>query len=199
MRNKNALILAALAALVVLVAILAAVGLGGGALPDETAPTLTADPAQPTEAAQSTEAAQGDNPTQSTTPAQGSDPAQSTEAAQGGTSAHPTESTPWAYLLVTVAGTAYQPIPLVAEEANYRITQPSGAENVIHVTPSSVYMESATCDNQDCVLQGEVTMENMDSRVLGNMIICLPNQVTVELVTPDGSYGQYVAPGQEAE
>ena len=54
-------------------------------------------------------------------------------------------------------------------------------ENDICVTPTGVYMESSTCENQDCVYQGEVTLDNMDERILGNMIICLPNQVCLEL------------------
>ena len=57
--------------------------------------------------------------------------------------------------------------------------------NVIHVTPSGVYMESANCDNQDCVLQGEVTLDNKGSRILENMIICLPHQVVLELYSTE--------------
>ena len=54
-------------------------------------------------------------------------------------------------------------------------------KNVIRLTPNGFYMESSTCDNQDCVEQGEVTLENMDERVLMNMVICLPHQLSVEL------------------
>ena len=57
--------------------------------------------------------------------------------------------------------------------------------NVIRVTPSGVCVESANCENQDCVLQGEVTLENRDSRPLGNMIICLPHQVVLELYSTE--------------
>ena len=86
-----------------------------------------------------------------------------------------------AYLLVTVGGVAYQPLPLT-QEGDYTITQKeTGAENVIHVSETGVYMKSSTCENHDCVQQGEVTLDNKDARVLGNMIICLPNQVTLEL------------------
>jgi len=88
-----------------------------------------------------------------------------------------------AYLLVTVKGTLFEPIALEGE-TEYTIRQPDGTENVIHVTPDSICMKSSTCDNQDCVLQGMVSLDNMSSRVLGNMIICLPNEVTLELHTP---------------
>jgi len=89
-----------------------------------------------------------------------------------------------AYLLVTVGGVLYEPIALY-EEGSYTIRQGEDVENVIHVTPDSVVMESSTCDNQDCVLQGTVTLENMTQRVLSNMIICLPNEITLELHTPE--------------
>ena len=90
-----------------------------------------------------------------------------------------------AWLLISVGGMLYEPIPL-QEECSYTVRRDeAGMENVIHVTPSSIVMESSTCDNQDCVLQGEVSLENMSKRVLGNMIICLPNEVTLELHTPE--------------
>ena len=54
-------------------------------------------------------------------------------------------------------------------------------ENDICVTPNGVYMAASTCENQDCVYQGEVTLDNMNERALMNMIICLPNQVCLEL------------------
>ena len=58
-------------------------------------------------------------------------------------------------------------------------------ENVIHLTPDGVYMEDSTCENHDCVEQGEVTLENREERILSNMIICLPNQVWLQLFTPE--------------
>ena len=54
-------------------------------------------------------------------------------------------------------------------------------KNVIHITKNGFYMETSTCDNQDCVEQGEVTLENMSERVLMNMVICLPHQLSAEL------------------
>ena len=46
-------------------------------------------------------------------------------------------------------------------------------------------MEEANCQNQDCVGQGEVTLENRYERILSNMIICLPNQVVLQLYSPE--------------
>ena len=75
------------------------------------------------------------------------------------------------------------------EETVFPLTQvfPDGSEtlNLIHLTPEGVYMEDSTCENHDCVEQGIVTLENRTDRILGNMIICLPNQVILELYSPE--------------
>ena len=94
-----------------------------------------------------------------------------------------------AYVLVTTATQAgWLPLPEEGE-ISYPLKQilPDGTEtqNVIHLTPEGVYMEDSTCENHDCVQQGEVTLENRDERILSNMIICLPNQVMLALYTPD--------------
>ena len=65
------------------------------------------------------------------------------------------------------------------------VKQENGRVNVIAVTENGVYMADSTCDNHDCIEQGEVTPGNLETRALRNWIICLPNQVTVELVTED--------------
>ena len=93
------------------------------------------------------------------------------------------------YVLVTTA-TQMGFLPLPEEgEYSYHLQQilPDGtpAENVIHVTPEGVYMENSTCENHDCMEQGMVTLENRKDRILNNMIICLPNQVTLQLFTPE--------------
>ncbi len=61
----------------------------------------------------------------------------------------------------------------------------NGEENVIAFTEDGVYMKSASCHNQLCVQQGEVTADNVATRFYRNQIICLPNRVTVELVLTD--------------
>ena len=89
-----------------------------------------------------------------------------------------------AYLVVSVGGMLYEPLPL-AGEGSFTIKQDENTTNTIHVTPSSIWMEHSTCDNQDCVDQGIVSLDNISTRVLGNMIICLPNEVVLELYTPE--------------
>lgn len=93
------------------------------------------------------------------------------------------------YVLVQTA-TQMGWLPLPEEgEVSYPIKQVlsdgTETENVIHLTPDGVYMEDSTCENHDCIGQGEVTLENKDSRILSNMIICLPNQVMLALYTPE--------------
>lgn len=88
-----------------------------------------------------------------------------------------------AYLVINVAGEMYEPIKL-EEEGRYTITR-GDMVNVVAVTPDSVTMHSSTCDNQDCVLQGTVSLDNRADRVLQNMILCLPHEVVLELYTEE--------------
>lgn len=93
------------------------------------------------------------------------------------------------YVLVSTA-TQVGWLPLPDEgEYDYPLKQvlPDGteAQNVIHVTPEGVWMADSTCEGHDCVQQGKVTLDNRLDRILGNMIICLPNQVYLQLYTPE--------------
>lgn len=86
-----------------------------------------------------------------------------------------------AYLIVTVGGMVYEPIPLY-EAGRYTVRR-GDYVNVIEVTADSIRMAESTCANQDCVEQGVVSLDNRDDRVLRNMIICLHNDVALELYT----------------
>ncbi len=57
------------------------------------------------------------------------------------------------------------------------------AINVLHLTTNGIWMEDANCEGHDCILEGEVTLENREERVLWNMIICLPHELAIELIT----------------
>ena len=102
----------------------------------------------------------------------------------------PTEPAPAnGYVLVTTATqTGWLPLPTEGELV-YPLRQvlPDGTEteNLLHLSPEGMYMEDANCANHDCMDQGEVTLENREERILGNMIICLPNQVMLQLFTPE--------------
>ena len=93
------------------------------------------------------------------------------------------------YVLETTATqSGWLPLP-ESEEYSFPLRQilPDGTEalNVIHLTPEGVYMEDSTCANHDCIDEGIVTLENRKERILGNMIVCLPNQVLLQLFTPE--------------
>lgn len=91
----------------------------------------------------------------------------------------------------------WYPLAMTAEES-YHITVRNVAEdgsemtNVVAITDTGVHMESSTCENQDCIGQGEVTLKNRDTRILSNYIICLPHQVVVQLYTPEEFQQWYV-------
>ena len=89
-----------------------------------------------------------------------------------------------AYLRVQAGDSVWEPIPLV-DGGEYTMKQSDELVNVIHTTATGAVMHSSTCDNQSCVEQGWVTLENRESRVLGNLIICLPNEVVLEVLTPE--------------
>ena len=100
-----------------------------------------------------------------------------------------------AYLVVTVRDAVYEPIPLVTE-GRYTIKRGDHI-NIVEVTPNSICMAESSCDNQDCVLQGVVDLENRSGRVLQNMILCLPNEVMLELYTYEEL--KTALPGWEAQ
>ncbi len=87
------------------------------------------------------------------------------------------------YLLVTVGRRVYAPVPL-ANDSTLSIDQDGGQQNVARISPGQVYMQSATCNNQVCVHQGAVSLSNRDLRALYNQIICTPNQVVLEVLSP---------------
>ncbi len=110
------------------------------------------------------------------------------ESAQQKTGEEAPKPAPGYVLVSTATQSGWLPLPEEGE-VSYPLKQvlPDGteSENLIHLTPEGVYMEDSTCQGHDCVDQGMVTLENREERILGNMIICLPNQVLLQLYTPD--------------
>ena len=105
-----------------------------------------------------------------------------------------------AYVLVT-AGEEKQTYPVweTARAVTVRQAQSDGTEweNEITMGAEGVWMSHANCDNQDCVGQGRITLENRETRILTNMIICLPHKVVVELYTPEEYQAMSGANGHE--
>ena len=67
------------------------------------------------------------------------------------------------------------------EAHSVQVLLPDGGENTVAITGEAVYMEHADCENQDCVNMGAVTRENLELRVMGGFIICLPHRISVEV------------------
>ena len=91
------------------------------------------------------------------------------------------------YVLVQLPNSAgLLPLPQEGEYTKtIRQEMPDGSEwvNTLHVTPGGFWMEASNCEGQDCVGEGEVTLENRQERILGNMVICLPHQLVMYLLT----------------
>ena len=90
-----------------------------------------------------------------------------------------------AYLVIMVGDMVYNPIPLTGPN-RYVLRQGDGEKvNIIEVTEDSIWMAESTCDNQDCIYQGTVSLENRETRVLQNMVLCLPHNVTLLMMTQE--------------
>jgi len=123
----------------------------------------TAAPVEATQAPADTKAPAAD------TAAMGPMPAPQTQEVRG-------------HVVITVGKRQYgDPIPMDREKV-ITVKQSDGKINKVHITPEKVYMESSSCDNQDCVGQGEITLSNYKTRILSTFVICLPNEVTIEMV-----------------
>ena len=89
------------------------------------------------------------------------------------------ELTGTGYVYIT-AGEESRWFPLPEKETILKLER-GDMINEIKFMTDGVCMHTSTCDNQDCVMQGTVTLENKKDRVLRNIVICLPNQVAIEL------------------
>ncbi|MBQ8093778.1 MAG: NusG domain II-containing protein [Clostridia bacterium] len=94
------------------------------------------------------------------------------------------------HVVIMVGGRQYgDPIPMDRDKI-ITIRQSADRINRIHISRDSVYMESSTCENQDCVGEGEITPENYRTRILSTYIVCLPNEVTVEFIPAEDTEAQ---------
>ena len=174
LNKKNLIVLAVVVLMIVAVAVASLL------VKREINPTLGTLEADPTATVEATQA-----PEVTVTPEATAAP-EATQAPEGEAEAEPeaTLEPAKAYLVVTVGDAMYEPIPLY-QSGRYTIRQGEDLVNVIEVTTDSMKMYESSCDNQDCVEQGLVSLENRADRVLQNMVICLPNQVVLELYTPE--------------
>lgn len=82
-------------------------------------------------------------------------------------------------VIVTVDGEEKANLPFGTEHT-LQVIQDSG-RNTVRITKDAVYMEEADCHGQDCVKMEPVTRDNLEMRVMGGFIICLPHRVSVEV------------------
>lgn len=176
MKKQNLLVLGIAVVLIAAVAVFAAIAPQTRTI-SEDAPAVIATEA-PATTAPAAEALATEAP--ASEPQATETPADADAIAPEATEIPPAE----AFLVVSVGGAIYEPLPLLGE-GSFTLKQDENTTNTVHVTRDSVWMEHSTCDNQDCVEQGTVTLENMETRVLYNMIVCLPNEVVLELHTPE--------------
>ena len=80
---------------------------------------------------------------------------------------------------ITVDGDPVLVLPF-GEEHRVEMIRDSGM-NVVRMTEQAVWMEDADCEGRDCVQMGEVTRDNLETRVMGGFIICLPHRISVEV------------------
>jgi hypothetical protein len=92
------------------------------------------------------------------------------------------DPTATAYLRISLAGQTKELIPLT-EDREIRIDQENGDYNIAQIFPGGFRMLEANCYNQDCIHQGEVTLDNIGSRALSNEVICLPHKLVLSLIT----------------
>ena len=139
----------------------------------------TADPtAEPTEAPAAQATAE---PTEAPAKAEAEAKAEA-PAAMVGPMPPPKAAEVKGHVVITLGNRQYgDPIPMDREKV-ITVKQENGHINKVHITPEKVYMEFSSCENQDCVGQGEITMDNYETRILSTFVICLPNNVTVEMV-----------------
>ena len=69
----------------------------------------------------------------------------------------------------------------LAEDTAKTFTTSYGTNTVV-VKNGEVHVESADCDNQDCVHQGTIS-------TAGKQIICLPHKLWIEIVSDEGESG----------
>lgn len=82
-------------------------------------------------------------------------------------------------VIVTADGNEIANLPFGTEHTLQVIQQ--GGTNTVRITPDAVYMEEADCHGQDCVKMEPVTRDNLEMRVMGGFIICLPHRLSVEV------------------
>ena len=80
-------------------------------------------------------------------------------------------------------GDYFQPVPLIEEleGQQLRIKISETDYNIIEVGKNRFDMYEASCPDQVCITEGEVTLADRETRLLGSYIICMPNGLVLEM------------------
>ena len=84
------------------------------------------------------------------------------------------------YADIYINNSLYEVVPL-NENAVITVDQGDGKVNHVQVKNGSIFMADSTCSDGLCISQGAMDPDNYADRPMLNWIICLPNQVTVQL------------------
>lgn len=98
------------------------------------------------------------------------------------------EAAPLGYIRAQANGESrWIPLPTDDTDLYINIGREGDAaiSNTLRLWKDGFCMDSSTCDNQDCVMQGNVTLANKNQRVLMHMVLCLPHDVVVELYSTE--------------
>ena len=84
------------------------------------------------------------------------------------------------YVNIYVEGKVYKQVSAVKSQTI--VIERNNMYNEIKVSPQSVMMYDSNCDNKNCIHQGEIIPDSMSMRIMDGWIVCLPNQVSIEVV-----------------
>ena len=84
------------------------------------------------------------------------------------------------YADIYINNALYEAVPL-NKNTVITVDQGDGKVNHVEVKGGAIFMADSTCSDGLCISQGKMTPENYEDRPMLNWIICLPNQVTVQL------------------
>ena len=79
------------------------------------------------------------------------------------------------YVKISIDGELYKKYSLDGTFDKEIIIDTDKGTNVIHIKKGFVYMEESTCPDKTCIKQGSIDRP-------GEIIVCLPNKVTVEII-----------------
>lgn len=86
------------------------------------------------------------------------------------------------YLRIRQGDQYYNLIPLNGPGEIVITQEEQGFENVVRIDRNSVVMHNSNCPKHECMMQGEMTLDNINTRVFFQWIVCLPHQVVLELL-----------------